>query len=135
MPVMWDDRYATGVKEIDDQHKDLFDAVNKLEAIVGKGELTPAIDRLMQFLETYVITHFKYEENCMRKYKCPMHEKNIAAHKAFLEFFGEFKKEYEASDNKLMLLQKLYTYAANWLVGHICKVDTKLKDSVAVATS
>ena len=28
--IQWNDRYATGVPAIDDQHKTLFDTVNKL---------------------------------------------------------------------------------------------------------
>ena len=40
MPFTWTDKeYATGVKEIDEQHKRLFKLINQLEEEIKKPEL------------------------------------------------------------------------------------------------
>lgn len=35
--LAWDDAYATGFSEIDDQHKKLFQVINRLGECIGKG--------------------------------------------------------------------------------------------------
>ncbi len=40
MSFIWDDdKYATGVKEIDEQHKQLFKIINEMEEVIEKPEL------------------------------------------------------------------------------------------------
>ena len=129
--VEWKDEYSTGVEEIDRQHRDLFDMVNKLEGMIeNKVEFGPEVDMLMGFLKAYTQSHFMYEEMCMRTRMCPTKEKNEKAHKHFLEFFGEFMTEYQFQGSNLDMLVRLHKVLTEWLINHIMRIDIHLKDCI-----
>jgi hemerythrin len=126
--LVWSEQFATGVALVDTQHKMLIDKINQLEALL-KGPPPPKekVDELLNFLGSYVGSHFKYEEGCMERARCPAHEKNKAAHAAFLDLFGKFKARYLQEGPKPELLNTLQQAAANWITGHILTIDMQLK--------
>jgi hemerythrin len=126
--LVWTEQFATGVALVDTQHKMLIEKINFLEKILG-GPLPPKekCDELVNFLGSYVGTHFKFEEGCMERAKCPMHEKNKQAHTAFLSLFGKFKTRYLAEGPKVELLKELHGAAADWIKNHILSIDIQLK--------
>jgi len=129
--VEWKDDYSVGVAEIDKQHQDLFNMVNKLESFInhkiGHG---PEVDALMGFLKAYTQSHFTYEEMCMRTRMCPAKKKNEKAHEYFQNFFGEFMVEYQFQGSNLEMLERLHKILEEWLISHIMKIDVHLKDCV-----
>lgn len=136
MSVAWKEEYATGLKIVDDQHKRLFEAIDELESIVQRGaKKSGDSNKLVDFLGNYAIRHFGFEEQCMSDYSCPSAEKNKAAHKAFLDHYTKFKEKYDATDDVGPLLRELSKYAQDWLVNHICKIDTHLKKCVTTGVS
>ncbi len=126
--LVWTEQFATGVPLVDTQHKMLIEKINFLEKILA-GPLPPKerCDELINFLGSYVGTHFRFEEGCMEKAKCPAHEKNKQAHAAFLGLFGKFKARYTVEGPKPELLKELHGAAAEWIKGHILSVDIQLK--------
>ena len=133
MPFTWtDDKYSTGVKEIDEQHKRLFKIINELEETLEKPELdnmnTKKIKRLIVFLGSYTKAHFGYEEECMFRNKCPLYKKNEDAHRKFINFYKDIRTESEEKGISKELAKKLYETSGNWLVNHIGKIDTHLRD-------
>ena len=132
MPFTWtDDKYATGVEEIDKQHKRLFKLINELEEAVEEPKSesnTFKIKRIIVFLGSYTKSHFGYEEDCMFRNKCPLYKKNEDAHKKFIGFYKDIRKESEEKGISKELAKKLYDTSGNWLVNHIGKIDTHLRD-------
>ena len=126
--LTWSEQFATGVALVDTQHKMLIEKINLLETLLA-GPLPPRAkcDELLNFLGSYVGTHFKYEEGCMEKAKCPAHEKNKQAHAAFLKVFGDFKARYVAEGPNAPLLKELHRAAAEWIKNHILSIDVQLK--------
>ena len=126
--LVWSEQFATGVPLVDTQHKMLIEKINLMEKILaGPPPPKQQVDDLLNFLGSYVGTHFKYEEGCMEKARCPAHEKNKQAHAAFLEVFGKFKARYLAEGPKPELLKSLHQAAADWIKNHILTVDVQLK--------
>jgi len=126
--LIWSDQFATGVALVDTQHKMLIDKINTLEKLVaGPAPTKPQCDELLNFLGSYVVTHFKYEEGCMEKMRCPAHEKNKSAHAAFLAVFAKFKARYGAEGPKPDLLKELHGAAADWIKNHILSIDIQMK--------
>lgn len=132
--LAWNDKFATGSALVDTQHRMLIEKINHLENQLN-GPLPPkaTCDELINFLGSYVVTHFKFEEQCMEKAKCPAHEINKKAHADFLTFFGKFKEKYVAEGPKPELLKGLHKAAAEWIQNHILTIDIKLKQSLAAA--
>lgn len=57
-----------GIKEIDDEHKKLFDMINDAIALAGKTEdVTYIAKNLIKGLKDYAAVHFAHEEAYMKK--------------------------------------------------------------------
>jgi len=126
--LTWNPALETGSPLVDSQHKILFDKINKLERMlaspaIGKHEADPLVD----FLASYAVSHFTFEEQCMAQHKCPAHAQNKAAHAQFLEVFTSWKKEYLLKGANKETLGKLHSFASGWIQSHIMKVDVQLK--------
>jgi hemerythrin len=126
--LTWSEQFATGSPLVDTQHRMLIEKINELEKMLaGSAPSKSACDDLLNFLGSYVVTHFKFEEQCMVRYQCPAHEQNKQAHAAFLGVFAKFKERYLAEGPKPELLRSLQTTASDWIKNHILSVDIKLK--------
>lgn len=135
MPVEWSDRFETGDARIDAQHRNLFSYVNRLEGLImqaraGQGLKPLEVENLLIFLDTYVNTHFAYEELCMSLRKCPVALKNKEEHNKLLEFWGNFRSENTPATTSADALESLHDTLKGWLTNHICKIDVALRARV-----
>ena len=126
--LTWSEQFATGSALVDTQHRMLISKINELEKMLaGAPPSKAACDELLNFLGSYVSTHFKFEEGCMERARCPAHEKNKLAHAAFMDVFAKFKAKYLVEGPKPELLKNLQVVAADWIKNHILSVDIQLK--------
>ena len=61
----WSDKYATGSKPIDDDHRGLFNIVNHYYNAVHHGEAQESLDAILDLVEKYIQEHFAREERLM----------------------------------------------------------------------
>lgn len=88
----WTDALLTGIKEIDDQHKVLFDVIARLELAVSVEEKWSAVHYALVELSSYVTIHFAVEEALMRLHDYPNLDAHIASHRAFSAALADIKK-------------------------------------------
>jgi len=125
--LKWNRQFETGSALIDGQHRMLIDKINELEGMLNGTSLSKAAcDDLLNFLGSYAASHFKFEEDCMERYRCPAHTQNVQAHAAFMGLFARFKERYVAEGPKPELLKSLQTTASDWINSHILSVDVRL---------
>ena len=72
---------ATGNTLIDSEHRQLFEAINKLMEACAQGKGRDQISSTLQFLTSYVSKHFGDEEQLQIRSQYP----NYSAHKQFHE--------------------------------------------------
>jgi hemerythrin-like metal-binding protein len=126
--LTWNEKFATGSVLVDTQHRMLIDKINELEKLLdGPPPPKAACDLLLNFLGTYVGTHFKFEEGCMERLRCPAHAQNQKAHAAFLDWFAEIQGRYLVEGPKPQLLRSLQVFASEWIQNHILTVDINLR--------
>ena len=117
---------SVGVEFIDNQHKEMFDRINRvLEAVRDKDSPEVAVSTL-DFLATYVVEHFGAEQKQMLKYKYPATNTHLEQHEFYSLKVAEFRvklKEEGTSEQLLIEMQKLL---ADWFSNHIDKVDRSL---------
>ena len=65
MAIEWTEDLATGVPEIDAQHKELFSRINRLLEACNQGQGRAEVGKTLAFLEEYVLIHFSTEEKIM----------------------------------------------------------------------
>lgn len=129
MPLVWsDDLFATGVPEIDSQHKAIFEKVNQLLAASAKGTNRTEVLAMLDFLANYAVTHFGCEEELMAK-RCSAEicAANKAAHQKFVVAFTALSKRVATEGVTLPLAFELQSKVSDWLIAHIMKIDTKLR--------
>jgi hemerythrin len=127
----WKPDYETGVPAIDTQHKVLFDNINRLGRLLDKEEIEVVeADYLLDFLRQYVVQHFRHEETCMARFRCPSHSKNKEQHDQLTNALTHFSQEYEIHGPLRDMLQRLHTTMVWWISSHILKVDVQLKACV-----
>ena len=135
--LIWSEKFATGHKTIDEQHKMLFENINRLEGMLVQTnpsrEECDFMISLVNYLEDYVGAHFQLEEQCMESYRCPVHQQNKDAHQHFIAFFQKFKHRCEAEGFRMEILQLLHQSVHDWIVQHIMRIDVQLKPCIAAA--
>jgi hemerythrin len=132
--VNWTERFATGSKVIDQQHRMLINNLNHLESMLTgtnptreEGEF---LIHLIDFLESYAITHFEFEEQCMERYRCPAHAQNKQAHQQFLTLISQFKERCNQEGLRPEILRSLHHTLSSWIEDHIPHVDAQLRPCI-----
>ncbi len=130
MDIEWTNELATGVEEIDDQHRKLIDKINTLLISIGQGQKKgkEVLLDTLAFLENYAQVHFQTEENYMKRSKYPEYRKHVKEHHEFIKDLNGIKERIINHTKPTYLgLQsdmgyKMYT----WITNHIGKTDKNM---------
>ena len=128
--MKWSEKYATGIAQVDDQHKMLFRMSEDFRTALDEGKGEGVYGSLLHSLDLYVRTHFRYEEGCMEKYACPAAELNRDAHRRFVEMLSGFQERFASGGFDRTDSRELVDLLDRWLDGHIGNLDVQLKKAV-----
>jgi hemerythrin len=123
MAIEWTNDLATGVAEIDGQHRELFQRVNGLMEACKQGKGRTEVEKVLTFLEDYVVEHFSAEEDYMVKFSYPAYAAHKAQHLEFLEKFSGLKHQLEREGAGVLIVVKTNQVVVDWLKNHIRKTD------------
>ena len=126
----WNESLKTGITSIDAQHRELVQAVNDLADAIEQGQGTRAIQQLLTFMKYYAEWHFNHEESVAEAHRCPVAEVNRRAHLQFVQMFQNWQQRYRASQADDRVALEIHRHLADWLVGHIMRVDKQIGDHV-----
>ncbi len=126
MPIEWNEELATGIKEIDDQHKEIIKRMqiidNSSEQMVSEEE----IDKMVRFFGGYMIEHFDTEDKYMIDYKYPKYDLHKSEHMKFLKNFAVLKRLCEEEDSTSLIILAIQNQFLDWLVHHILHTDKEM---------
>ena len=125
MIIEFNESLITGIIDIDMQHKNLFDSINKLSQNPGDSSQTWSV---LLDIQAYASEHFETEEPCMRQFNYPEIEEHIKEHKKFLEDFKKIKEEFEKTGFAVDFSLKLQSFLAEWITNHYKEIDVKMAD-------
>ena len=113
-----------GIKEIDDEHKKLFDMINDAIALSDKTDDVKGIAKnLIKNLKDYAAVHFAHEEAYMKKINDPELESQVKEHKAFAEKVNNFDIDTSSDEASKKSLNDILVYMVQWLYKHILGSD------------
>ena len=119
--VTWTEKYATGVKLIDNQHKELVNLTNKLyhACLITNGE--EAFKDTMSSMVDYVRFHFNAELELLERINYP----NIAEHKKEHEVLTKsiLNAVRDYTDGKKFVPNLFVRTLKDWIFGHIAFSD------------
>ena len=114
--IAWSNDFSIGIDEIDDQHKLLFDALNRLWAAILERAGREAMMAIVEDLERYCRDHFTAEEAFMAATGYQDLAGHAAAHGLFVDRLAAEKKVVLAGGQLSLDLVK---FLKDWLASHI----------------
>jgi len=126
--VTWQDSYSTGIKVIDDQHKELLNFVNEIFNHVSGDEEEERLwfNDAIQLAIQYVKEHFATEEKYMRVTKFPGYAEHKQSHHKFTLTILKTVKEFEAGNR--LVLKKFAYFLKDWVLSHVAVMDRQYSD-------
>jgi hemerythrin-like metal-binding protein len=119
--VVFDAAHLTGVKIIDDQHRQIVQMVNDLNRSLEEGRNDAELKNLFAALLAYTATHFATEEALMARYGYPQVDEHKKQHVNLVHELQVIAAEFNQGA-ELRLLQSI----KDWLLGHIQHADKPL---------
>lgn len=118
--MIWKEEYASGIEEIDNQHKTLLEFVTEFEkAVEGRAHwntVQPLITRAREFTKF----HFAVEESLMQIIDYPQFVAHRAEHQYVLKQLAILEQRILQQEMKEELLPLVHA----WLVRHSIDSDT-----------
>ncbi len=121
MEAVWNSRYDTGIKIIDEQHQELFRLVEQLRHLVQAGAQREVVEALLKALVASTEQHFETEESHMARYGYPDLTQHVAEHTSMLTSLHELRDRFQESHQTMALM--VPTFMEGWLRHHISDGD------------
>lgn len=123
----WNESIATGVPEIDEQHRALLAHIKKLQAAQAIRDKRAVVQATVNELFVYMFQHFKAEERIMKQREYP----GYIEHK---EIHGKFKRDayyFQVDCNENVdTFDNLLVFLESWWKNHVGGVDVAMGKSL-----
>lgn len=120
----WLDEYNTGIAKLDQQHKKLINAINRLQDALTTTYVNKQMATTLKFLVSYTQHHFSEEEELMESIGYPEinHQKRL--HIALIRDVREILLKLKNKEK--INAKELINFLIGWLKGHIIEEDLKI---------
>ncbi len=126
MALEWTPDLAVGHEEIDRQHRELFEQVNRILAAMEEGRGRDEVERTLGFLSDYLVAHFKAEERQMALHGYRAITAHVAEHGAFVKQVLALRDRFRAGGATMELALELQRLVCGLLADHFLKADQAL---------
>ena len=125
----WNERYSVGIKELDEQHCQLFSIFYTLLEAGDIPQKAQEVADALAGLSAYTYEHFATEERYMAEWGYPGLANHIRIHNAFCKKVEALRSAKMANkdDNLMEILSTLY----EWLITHVYSCDRQYLPYVA----
>jgi len=89
----WTKSISVGDATIDAQHKQLLTVINDLHSALEENRDKAIISETVRFLNDYIYTHLRHEEEYLRRHGYPDYESHVKIHSDFVKRYEDFKKK------------------------------------------
>jgi len=124
--MSWTPDYSVHVRQIDEQHRELFRRFNNFLDAMWDGKGKDVLGENLMFLANYTVEHFGTEESFMRQFGYPEYQAHKQLHDSLVqevnEFITRFRNENLDSNTVVNVANKL----GDWVTNHIKGVDVRL---------
>lgn len=127
--IKWKNEYSVNIRDIDEQHKKLFEIISKIYDLSTMDDKYDHYDEILSILDElkdYTIYHFDFEEKLLDKYNYDESGNQKIEHSFFvkkLERIG--RKDIDGEQTETVL--EISKFVLDWIASHILKNDMKYK--------
>jgi len=125
---MWKDSLRVGIKDIDEQHRKLFEKTEELLKEVnvsGVADKQKCISTIL-FLKDYAVNHFAEEEAYQTYIGCKGYLRHKKLHEKFIQVVLEHEKKMTESDFSEKDVKEFTGMLVAWLLYHVSGEDQKI---------
>ena len=97
-PLKWDEKYSLNVKEIDDEHKNLFSLFNRLQEGIIAGKSKDALGTALLELIDHTVLHFATEEKLMQQFSYIGFVEHKRVHDGLITEAKELQNKFSKKD-------------------------------------
>lgn len=133
MLMEWDASFNTGIVEIDNQHRQLVDMLNRLNGAMAHGEGASVLGNIFDELKAYTISHFGTEEKLFDETGYPGAEQHKQIHANLLEKVIELESDFKSG--RVTMSREILMLLKDWLQNHIKGVDMEYVDHLKANAS
>ena len=126
MAYAWSSELETGNAVIDNQHKQLFVALNALFDAYRSGGRRQEVERTMEFLLGYTVKHFADEEELQRKCDYPDYYAHRQLHIDFKGVAQDLVNKMPQEGPTDEFITMVYAIVGEWLFKHIKGDDFRM---------
>lgn len=126
MAFAWTKELETGNLQIDTEHQQLIEALNKLLAACSSGKGREEVGNTMDFLLQYTRTHFAHEELLQIQSHYPDYVNHKKYHAEFVKVVNELSARLKNEGASLQIVGEINRRMGDWLVNHIKCEDRKV---------
>lgn len=113
----WTDEFIIGIDKVDDQHRWLVDATNRLYGEATKEEPDrEQVGIILLGLVDYAVTHFSVEEKLFKHHGYPESRKHKIEHDIFIVKANQLLEKHDAG---IKVTNEALEFLKNWLQHHI----------------
>ena len=119
--VTWDQSYSVSVRKLDEQHQKLFALLNALHDAMRQGKGQAIVQDTLRELATYTVTHFRAEEELMRRANYPGLAPHQVEHQRFVARVNQLTQDLQTGRNVSSI--EVVGFIKDWLSEHIRRTD------------
>ena len=124
--LAWSDQLATGLADVDSQHRQLIGIINDLGSLRADGANGEKLRGVFDDLQSYTLYHFQTEADLMQSWPVNRASKlaHLKAHQSFIEYLEKARGLIATSPTDVT--DHLLAFLVRWLVDHITGVDARM---------
>lgn len=121
----WNRNFETGLQEVDKQHRELVNILNRLARHAASASSDLSGSHLLDELLAYASYHFRYEE---RVWEESLGRSGMAQnhHDSHQMFFARIQMLRQSDASQEDLLSELFDFLSRWLAFHILESDRRM---------
>jgi hemerythrin len=123
--LKWENRYNTGIREIDQQNRCLVEMLNRLMDQEYMNDDYDAVEKVLCKLMTYANSNFYVESSYMKRHAYPDLDNHIRQHVEFKQRIRQFY--LDAVSRKPEVLKEILIYLMEWLADYILNSEQNFK--------
>jgi len=125
----WKEEYATGIEDVDDEHKDLIDVINRLHELLLADDAKLTVPAFFARLIDGVSAHFALEERIMGESAYPELAAHREDHERLLDEIRDLVEAFRQAEevDSVDLAMRLEPWFAQHFATHDLRLHTTLK--------
>lgn len=125
-PIVWNEKFLTGITAIDEQHKILVSMLNEANQRLNADSNCYLLAELISDLMSYALYHFDTEEELMvnNRYDSERQALHFQEHRSFSAKMAGLQRDM--NQGQPVSPEALLQFLNNWLRNHILHTDKQL---------